>query len=73
MTGELRLQSVSKSAPELPPLPSAGGTYVLDAKSNEWVLQQQTAEATAKAITEEPLTPQTDGPEHQEPPTAGEG
>ena len=64
---------MSKTAPELPPLPSAGGTYVLDAKTNAWVLQQQTAEATAEAIPQEPLTPQTDGAEHQEPPAAGEG
>jgi hypothetical protein len=29
-------------AKELPPLPSAGGSYLLDAKKNQWVLIEET-------------------------------
>ena len=44
----------------LPPFPSAGGTYVLNGKGTEWIVEQQTAEPSA-VVNPEPLNPETDG------------
>jgi len=63
-TGDSRLY-VSTPKP-LPPFPSAGGTYVLNDKGTEWLLEQQTA-----APSPEILNPQTDGTDAQSP-AAGE-
>jgi len=53
---------LSVSNKKLPPLPSAGGTYVLNDKGTEWTLHQQTSD---------PLIPATDGTDTQ-PPATGE-
>ncbi len=44
----------------LPPIPSAGGTYVLNDKGTKWIVEQQTAEPSA-VVNPEPLNPETDG------------
>jgi hypothetical protein len=39
-------------AKELPPLPSAGGSYLLDAKKNQWVLiEKAPADLSTPEIT----------------------
>ena len=59
------------AAKPLPPIPSAGGTYVLNSKGTEWVLEQQTAPPQAAPIPD-PLSDQTDGIDAQSP-ASGEG
>jgi hypothetical protein len=51
-------------AKELPPLPSEGGSYLLDAKKNQWVLIEETP-------ADLPIPESTNGTDSQAP-TAGE-
>lgn len=53
-----------KQTPITEPLPSAGGSYLLDPATGAWVLQQQTVEPS--------VIPETDGI-NSEAPALGEG
>lgn len=60
-----------KSAPDVEPLPSLGGSYVLDSSTGKWVLQGHDEEQPAPAPEADPVNTNDDGTD-SEAPAAGE-
>ena len=56
--------------PEIDPLPSVGGSYLLDTATGKWVLQPDGVEQSA-ATTADTVTPESHGTD-SESPAAGE-
>jgi hypothetical protein len=60
-----------KSTPDVEPLPSLGGSYLLDPSTGKWVLQSLGAEEPAPAPDADPVNTNDDGTD-SEAPAAGE-